>query len=315
MTRPRSLLAATAGLLVAMTLSGCGLIGSASGIDGLASGSPTPGGGSPHSARPSPSPPDSASATATLPPPTAMPPLATPLVPPPATPRPSPSPRVLPSGTPPPPAAAEPLPACREGSKRAIGDATLDVSTILLDTTYRLPATFVPGHLVPVSDAGVAGTAEVDARVIPDLRAMARAARKAGAGVAVRSAYRSYQDQVATFAGWVARSNYQTALRFAARPGHSEHQLGTAIDFRSAAGATPPLVLADWAHTASGRWMRQHSWEYGFIESYPRGMTSETCYGYEPWHFRYVGRDEASLVHQSGMTLRRYLWATVAGVR
>ena len=190
-----------------------------------------------------------------------------------------------------------------------------DLSTILLDTTYHLPASFVPANLVPVTDAGVKGTGLVDASLIPDLRAMARAARSAGAGIAERSAYRSYQDQVATFAGWVARSNYQTALRFAARPGHSEHQLGTAIDFRSAPGATPPLALADWARTASGRWMRRHSWEYGFIESYPRGKTSETCYGYEPWHFRYVGRDEAKLIHDSGMTLRRYLWTHVVGVR
>ena len=93
-----------------------------------------------------------------------------------------------------------------------------------------------------------------------------------------------------------------------ARPGHSEHQLGTAIDFRSADDATPPWQLDDFADTDAGGWLRDHAWEYGFVLSYPRGEAAETCYSYEPWHFRYVGRDIARAVHDSGETLRRYLW-------
>jgi len=54
--------------------------------------------------------------------------------------------------------------------------------------------------------------------------------------------------------------------------------------------------------------MKKHAWQYGFIMSYPDGKTKVTCYAYEPWHYRYVGRAEAVAVHDSGMVLRRYLW-------
>jgi D-alanyl-D-alanine carboxypeptidase len=55
--------------------------------------------------------------------------------------------------------------------------------------------------------------------------------------------------------------------------------------------------------------MAANAWKYGFIESYPRGVSpSKTCYAYEPWHFRYVGRAEAAAVHASGLTLREWLW-------
>ena len=95
-----------------------------------------------------------------------------------------------------------------------------------------------------------------------------------------------------------------------ARPGHSEHQLGTAIDFRSADDPTPPWELDDFADTAAGGWLHDHAWEYGFVLSYPKGEAAETCYAYEPWHYRYVGRDVAAAIHASGETPRRYLWET-----
>jgi len=144
--------------------------------------------------------------------------------------------------------------------------------------------------------------------VIDDLRAMAKAAKAAGAELAVQSAFRSYRYQVTTFNGWVARSNEAHARTVSARPGHSEHQLGTAIDFRSANDVTPPWQLDDFATTAAGGWLGDHAWEYGFVLSYPKGATAETCYAYEPWHYRYVGRDIAAAIHASGQTPRRYLW-------
>jgi len=206
------------------------------------------------------------------------------------------------------PNASDGLPTCRYQDISTRYHTLRDWRRSMLDTNLRLGRGYKPTDLRSTSAAGIAGSGKVRAFVIPDLQAMARAARRAGAGIAVQSAYRSYQEQVRTFAGWVARSGYRKALKFSARPGHSEHQLGTTIDFRSASSALPPWSYSDWAQSSSGRWMGKHSWEYGFILSYPKGKTSETCYGYEPWHFRYVGRDEARLVHQSGLTLRRYLW-------
>ena len=81
---------------------------------------------------------------------------------------------------------------------------------------------------------------------------MARAARLSGSPIAVRSAYRSYQQQVATFQVWVNQVGYDQALRTSARPGHSEHQLGTTIDFRSGDSAKAPWDYRDWAKTDAG---------------------------------------------------------------
>jgi D-alanyl-D-alanine carboxypeptidase len=143
--------------------------------------------------------------------------------------------------------------------------------------------------------------------VIDDLRAMAEAAAAAGNAIGVESAYRSYDDQAATFNHWVATSGYAAALTFSARPGHSEHQLGLAIDFRSDPGGSP--FTGSWGQTPAGKWMRLHAWEFGFIRSYPPNDKAVTCYASEAWHYRYVGRDMAAAIHASGLTTRQYLWA------
>jgi D-alanyl-D-alanine carboxypeptidase len=171
-----------------------------------------------------------------------------------------------------------------------------------------VPNDYRPRDLQDVSNAGIAGSGRVRGVMIEDLRAMTQAARRAGKSIAVRSAYRSYRRQQAVFADWVRRMGYQRALAVSARPGHSEHQLGTTIDFRSASSSRAPWDYTDWAQTGPGRWMKQNAWRYGFVMSYPRGKRSEACYAYEPWHYRYIGRRLAREVHEEGLTLRRFLW-------
>jgi len=189
-----------------------------------------------------------------------------------------------------------------------------DWRTALLDTIYRLPADYVPPRLVSTSRAGIQAGFEVRREVIRDLRALAAASRAADAGIAVRWGYRSYGEQAGAFDLWVRTGGYRDALRKSARPGHSEHQLGTAIDFRSADALKAPWDYADWGKTKPGRWMGENAWRYGFILSYPQGASAETCYGYEPWHYRYVGRELAAEIQASGSTLRRYLWEHFASV-
>jgi D-alanyl-D-alanine carboxypeptidase len=127
----------------------------------------------------------------------------------------------------------------------------------------------------------------------------------AGLTIELESAYRSYASQAATFNSWVARLGYGAALLRTARPGHSEHQLGTAIDVVSPGWSGR---FGDWAaETAEGAWMAAHAWEYGFVMSYPAESTEETCFGYEPWHYRWVGRDVAADHRASGLPLRRFL--------
>jgi hypothetical protein len=136
---------------------------------------------------------------------------------------------------------------------------------------------------------------------------MAAAAKAADAPIAIQSAYRSFETQEQVFADWVAFHGRARALQLSARPGHSEHQLGLGIDFKTAGGGSP--FSGDWQLTVAGKWMKAHAWEYGFVMSYPRGKIDVTCYDFEPWHFRYVGRELAANIQGSGLTQREYLWA------
>jgi zinc D-Ala-D-Ala carboxypeptidase len=199
------------------------------------------------------------------------------------------------------------LPACRYDDVMTQPRGYGDWAITLVDTILRVPRSYVPPDLVSVSNAGIAGHGKVRAVMIDDLRAMTEAAAEAGNAIGVESAYRSYSDQEATFASWVAQLGHAGALRVSARPGHSEHQLGLAIDFRSEPGGSP--FTGSWGKTPAGKWMNRHAWEYGFIRSYPAGGQAISCYASEPWHYRYAGRDLAAAIHASGLTTREYLWA------
>jgi D-alanyl-D-alanine carboxypeptidase len=203
--------------------------------------------------------------------------------------------------------AAPALPACKVADVLTKHRWLADWHRSLLDSTYRLSSAYVPTDLRSTSYAGLNGGYSVRRIVLTDLKAMASAARAAGARFVVQSAYRSYKTQKATFDYWVRVHGYATALKESARAGHSEHQLGTTLDFR-AYGGRAPWDYADWALTKVGAWLKANAWKYGFIMSYPKGKTTVTCYTYEPWHFRYVGRDRAAKIRASGLTLREFLW-------
>ncbi len=189
-----------------------------------------------------------------------------------------------------------------------------DVALTLLDRSYALPTGYAPADLVPASTAGLtggSGTKLLRSVLIDDLEAMRAAWQAAGLNVIIESGYRSYSAQAATFNSWVSRLGYATALARSARPGHSEHQLGTAIDVTSAGWGGR---FGDWAvESAEGAWMAANAWQYGFVMSYPAGSDAQTCFGYEPWHYRWIGRDAAAAHRSSGMHLRQFLERYVDG--
>lgn len=175
----------------------------------------------------------------------------------------------------------------------------------LLDTNLKLKRSYKPWDLVSVKKAGIAGSGKVRKVMIKDLRALATAARKAGKPLAVRSSYRSYDYQKSLFAYYVRANGYAQAVKFSARAGHSEHQLGTTVDFTTA----PSVPLrTTFGESPSGKWLARNGWKFGFIMSYPKGKKKASCYGYEPWHWRYFGRELARKIHDSGQVPRRYLY-------
>lgn len=170
-----------------------------------------------------------------------------------------------------------------------------------VDKVRGLPAGYVPPGLTRVPDEWVAPGFEgqllryVVVQALERLRATAEAD---GIDLRVRSAYRSYEHQVWTFAHWVNVHGLEHAERISARPGHSEHQLGTTIDFTS-----PSMnwqLGAGFADTPEGRWLAEHGHRFGFALSYPRGAEHITGYVFEPWHWRYIGEEAAQAWFEAG---------------
>jgi D-alanyl-D-alanine carboxypeptidase len=208
------------------------------------------------------------------------------------------------------------LPECRLADILTVPRDYDSWSTTLVDWLLSVGKDYVPPDLVSVRKAGLTGSGYVRSIVIDDLRALGDAAKKNGTPVGSWSAYRSYQQQVDLFNGYVKAYGYDNAKEFSQRPGHSEHQLGLVIDFM-ASGANGMLS----GTSATGKWMAANAWKYGWVLSYPPSkidpshLWNETvCFRYEPWHYRYVGRDIAKKIHDSGLTVREYLWANYTQV-
>jgi zinc D-Ala-D-Ala carboxypeptidase len=204
------------------------------------------------------------------------------------------------------PATVPAPPACAYGSKLARGATYAQWRSTLLDTTFRLPSGYAPPDLVPVSQAGFHSGLLVRSLVVDNLSALRAAAAAAGHPLEIVAAYRSYQYQADLFHRREERLGADEAMRKTARPGHSEHQLGTAVDFKRA-GA--PTATEAFGTTATGKWLLANASSFGFVLSYPEGQDALTCYAYEPWHFRYVGKRTAARIVASGLTTREYLWA------
>ncbi|HJP71805.1 MAG TPA: D-alanyl-D-alanine carboxypeptidase family protein [Candidatus Limnocylindria bacterium] len=185
---------------------------------------------------------------------------------------------------------------------------SVDPTLVVLDRSYGLDASYAPDDLVAASAAGLSGssgTKLVSAVIVDDLADLVVSSRDAGLEIGLESAYRSYASQAATLDIWTARLGPAAALLRTARPGHSEHQLGTAIDFTSPGWSGR---VGDWAvESVEGAWMAEHAWEFGFVMSYPPDAQPATCFAYEPWHYRWIGREAAAEQRTSGLDLRHFL--------
>jgi LAS superfamily LD-carboxypeptidase LdcB len=184
--------------------------------------------------------------------------------------------------------------------------ATCDDLGVLVDRSHSLPSDYVPKDLVPLREYGIStlgrevlrrGAAEHLGRLVKD----AAADR---AKLVVASAYRSHEDQQRSYRSLMGVLGAD-AGRLSAKPGHSQHQLGTAVDFTNAAVGYKLRVR--FAQTSASRWLEHHAWEYGFVLAYPRGEEGRTGYRWEPWHYRYVGVRYAKRIEHSGQSLQEFL--------
>lgn len=161
------------------------------------------------------------------------------------------------------------------------------------------PADYEPAGLgsVPLQMTTRSGLVRSD--VVAAVGRMADAAQAAGVGrIGANNGYRSYGLQVSTYAAHVRSQGQQDADAGSARPGHSEHQTGLALDVVACDAACGGLD--GFGGTGQSDWVAAHAWEYGFIVRYEDVGTPVTGYAPEPWHLRYVGVDLAAAYHDGG---------------
>jgi zinc D-Ala-D-Ala carboxypeptidase len=198
-----------------------------------------------------------------------------------------------------------PPPDCVEGDTPVQQDPLTEWQSVIVDPGRALPSDFAPPDLVNVSEAGFPLGTAVRGFVIEDLGALRAAAEENGTPISVIVGFRSYHDQVDLYSRRQDQLGETETRSRVAQPGHSEHQLGTAIDVTDE-GATD--VDQQWGSTPTGQWIAANAPKYGFVVSYPPGAIDRTCFDYEPWHLRYVGRERAAQVLDSGRTLREVLY-------
>ena len=175
----------------------------------------------------------------------------------------------------------------------------------LVDKEHGLPSEYAPADLIRITGIE-ASTPNQRLRpmALAALQHLSAEAQQQGHTLAVSSAYRSYTEQEATYNYWVSRLGPVEAGRISARPGHSEHQLGTTVDLTSPS-VNYELVEA-FAEKPEGRWLTTNGHRFGFVMSYPVNKEATTGYAYEPWHWRYVGEKVATWLWERGFTLAEW---------
>ena len=197
-------------------------------------------------------------------------------------------------------------PPCEPADKPTVYAREDDWFRTIVDVVYAVPEQYHPPDLVPASEANYSAEYMIRELIAADLNEMRNAILNQGIPeVALLAGYRSIEDQAALYNRREQELGPEAAADGTARPGHSEHHLGTTIDVRPIGASDVDQSFGD---TETGQWLAANSWKYGFVLSYPRGAEEITCYKYEPWHFRYVGKDLAKRIHDSGLPLRQYLW-------
>jgi len=172
--------------------------------------------------------------------------------------------------------------------------------TVLINKYYAMPEDYVPDLVMADSSAGQYLRPEAD-----DAWDLMRAAcdKDTGEVLYLVSGYRSYATQAYSFSHAIERRGLEKVCEKNAYQGRSEHSLGLALDINT---ADDPEIRDEFVESTAGQWVKEHGHEYGFILRYPRDKGSIIGYGYEAWHYRFVGVELATKLYESGQTLEEY---------
>lgn len=182
-----------------------------------------------------------------------------------------------------------------------------DMSLSPIGQILSLPdKTYIPKNLMELDSSistrsGICLTKETN----NSFEDMIENAFKDGYKIKISSGFRSYETQNDLFKNSIKDTGESTSISVA-KPGHSEHQLGTTIDI-TGASINYSSAVDNFDKTPEDLWLRSNSYLYGFVQSYPLGKENITGYMYEPWHYRYVGIDNAKEIMRSGQTINEFL--------
>ncbi|MCM1039768.1 MAG: M15 family metallopeptidase [Roseburia sp.] len=207
--------------------------------------------------------------------------------------------------------------ALEEGGLETVSEETVQaVEEIEFDSSDWRLVLVNKQHPIPEDYSFNLGTIkenmQCDERIIVDLLAMLQAAKDDGVSLVICSPYRNQDRQEMLFEkkikaymeqGYSYMEAYKTASQAVTIPGASEHQIGLSLDFFS---ANYTFLNEGFAETEAGKWLAEHSWEYGFILRYPEGKEYITSIEYEPWHFRYVGKEAAMVMTRDDLCLEEF---------
>ena len=148
------------------------------------------------------------------------------------------------------------------------------------------------------------GKGKMNKEAAKHFREMVDAAKKDGIKLKSVSPYRSYDSQKNIYNNYVKKDGTKKADTYSARPGHSEHNTGLAVDINTASSS------AHFENTKEYEWLMNNCYKYGFILRYPENKMFITGYKYEPWHYRYLNVETATKIHEMNVTYEEYLVMT-----
>lgn len=181
-----------------------------------------------------------------------------------------------------------------------------DGRLILINKTHSIP----DGYKVELGT--VYGSWQCDKRAVEDVLLLIRDARKAGTGLYIASPYRTSSMQVSLYNNKITKfmntgMSYLEAYKLAGQavtiPGTSEHEAGLCFDFLCDSYKS---LSEGFENTSAGKWLAENAHKYGFILRYPKEKEYITTIEYEPWHFRYVGVEAATVMYEQGITLEEF---------
>ncbi len=176
-----------------------------------------------------------------------------------------------------------------------------NTNKVIVNKYYYLDENYIPDNLTTIKNDYSSKTIEITKETNDAFENLVEQAQKENLTIIAVSGYRDYTYQENLYNNYVAKDGVEQADTYSARPGHSEHQTGLAIDI-----SNNELPYTSFNKTEEYIWMVDNAHKYGFILRYPENKENITGYFYEPWHYRYVGIDIATEIYNEDITYEEY---------